>query len=51
MYKTIKNMTVAEFSYWWQRANGYRAESNGFWEARQAELVRFLEEVRKQRSN
>jgi len=50
MLKKIRNMTVAEFSHWWQRANGYRAERNAYWESKQHELVRFLEEVRKSRN-
>ena len=51
MLKIIKNLTVVEFSNWWQRANGYRAETDNYWEQKQREIILFLEQVQKNRSS
>ena len=47
MLELIRNMSTVEFAHWYQRANGYRHETDSYWAARQNEFVRFLEEVLK----
>ena len=54
MLEQVKKMTLAEFAYWYQRANGYQHSAfttNAEWEKKQRAIVRFLEEVEKHEVN